>query len=90
MKIDEKIRGRIEDGLLKLIVEHEPNFHRLGQETKLVDCEDVGVSFEPRLKLRYEVSFKGKKYGIYEQTLVFTQNLQEVVARVEANWVEHS
>jgi hypothetical protein len=87
MKISEELRKKIGGGLLRLVKECEPNFGTLGQETKLVGCENVGVSFEPRLKLRYEISFEGKTPEIYEQTLVFSGNFQQVTAIVGAHWV---
>lgn len=90
MEVDSKIKKEIGRGLLKLIEECNPFFGTDGQKTKLIFCESIGASFELRLRVRYEIRYRGKKYRAYEQTLVLSKDSQEVVARIDAHWVEQS
>ena len=48
-------------------------------ETKEIDKQEVGMSFEPRTLTRYEVRYDGKVIGHYEQTEVYEKDCKTKV-----------
>jgi hypothetical protein len=50
------------------------------------DGKDVGTSFEPRVKVDYEVYVNKQLHGTYSSTFVFEKNL-DFVTTVHSGWI---
>ena len=74
---NEKLRG-----LIKAL-----DFGSPIEKATATEIKGVGVSFEPRFKVRYDISFENKTRGIYEKTLVLDKNY-DLVCIVDNHWIE--
>lgn len=68
--------GKDEDKVRKAIKDNEPDFGGSNQRFVVRDVQDVGNSFEPRLRLEMYVYNEGVLKGKYSQTLVFEKNYE--------------
>jgi hypothetical protein len=70
----------------KAIEDSEPNLGNPNQRAILLDVEDVGASYEPRLIITYDIYLNNMYEGKYVQTLVLEKNF-ELVCIVDNRWI---
>lgn len=62
-------------GYSKLYKKIIPNFGSLDQKVELLNVEDVGASYEPRIKARWKVWLDGTYKGIYHKTIILENEI---------------
>lgn len=90
MEIHEALRKKLNiwenSPLFRLLESSLPNFGDQNQRTILVDMRDVGTSFEPRLRLAYDIYIGAVYQGRYEYTALLNEDKTEMVACSRASW----
>ncbi len=77
---------KLKDKVLDAIIQNPPSLGK-GYDFIAIDAEDVGVSFEPRVKVNYKVSSDEEIEKLYTSTFVFSKKY-DFETIVDEGWVE--
>ena len=85
MDFTDEVKKRLEEEsyLIHILQQTCPDMGIMNQRTTLTGIEDVGMSFEPRLKLTYRIAQGSNPLGEYQHTLVLSRDGRQVVSTID-------